>query len=168
MKGESGTDMKKIVTLLLLLACVISLASCALVDGTGAKDIFLLLRSSEMPSRIVTDITYNEKDDGNTYVGHYVTEGVGQDAVMTYEYTRPARLDEAAESETVTVKGTLRYKDGKVGEGDTYVTEALVLSGDAFTITRDLLSDVSLSEDGRMLTATIAAENIKKVLGTDL
>ena len=160
--------MKKIVSLLLLLACVVALASCAPAADTGPKDIFALLKSSAAPTRIVTDITYSEKDGGSTYGGHYVTEGSGQDAVMTYEYTRPARLDEAAESETVTVKGTLKYKDGKVGEGDTYVTEALVLSGDTFTITLDLLSDVSLSEDGRTLTATITAENIKKVLGTDL
>lgn len=160
--------MKKIISLFLLLACVFAFAACAPAADTTPKDIFALMKSSATPTRVVTDITYNEKDGGNAYSGHYVTEGKGQDAVMTYEYSRPARLEEAAESEFVTVKGTLKYKDGKVGEGDTYVTEAIVLSGDVFNFDRELLADVSVSEDGRTLSATIAKENIAKVLGTDL
>ena len=53
--------MKKIVSLLLLLACVVAFASCAPTADTGPKDIFALLKSSAAPTRIVSDITYSGK-----------------------------------------------------------------------------------------------------------
>ncbi|HBJ19219.1 MAG TPA: hypothetical protein DDY70_05740 [Clostridiales bacterium] len=158
--------MKKIISLLLLLACVFAFAACS-PTSTGPKDIFTLAKSSVSPTRIVTDVTYQEKDGGSIYTGHYVTESEGQNAIMTYEYTRPARLDEAADSETKTVKGTIYYKDGKVStDGDTYETEALVWSGGKFALDKGLLADIQISEDERTLTATLTPENAEKILGT--
>lgn len=159
--------MKKIISFLLLLGCVFAFAACAPSSETGPKDIFALAKSSVTPTRIVTDVTYQEKDGGSTYGGHYVTESEGQNAIMTYEYTRPARLDEAADSETKTVKGTIYYKDGKVStDGDTYETESLVWSGGSFALDKALLADVTVSEDGRTLTATLTPENAEKILGS--
>lgn len=169
LKGEPGTNMKKIISLLLLLACTIGFVACSPATTPEKKDIFSLAQSSASPTRIVTDVTYQEKDGGSTYGGHYVTESEGQNAIMTYEYTRPARLDEAAESETKTVKGTMYYKDGKVStDGDAYETEAFTFTGGAFNLDRTLLTDIRISEDERTLTAVIAAENAEKVLGAAL
>lgn len=157
--------MKKWISLVLALACVLALAACSPTTDLGEKDIFALAEAGATPTRIVTNVKYLV--DGTAYAGRYVTESEGQNAIMSYTYERPARLDEMADSETKTVTGTLYYKDGKVStDGATYETESVGWTGVGFSLKKDLLTDLQLSEDGRELVAKVACTDAEKVFGT--
>lgn len=157
--------MKKLISLVLVLVCVLALAACAPTADTGTKDIFALAEAKATPTRIVTGVKY--LSDGTAYEGRYVTESEGQNAIMTYSYQRPARLDEMADSEMKTVTGKLYYKDGKVSsDGATYETESLGWTGVGFTLVKDALTEIRLSEDGRELTAQVAPANAEQVFGS--
>lgn len=157
--------MKKLISLVLALTCVLALAACAPIADTGTKDIFALAADKAAPTRIVTVVKY--LSGGTAYEARYDTESEGQNAIMKYSYQRPARLDEMADSNIKTVTGTLYYKDGKVSsDGEVYETESLGWTGVGFALVKDALSEIRLSEDGRTLTAYVTPANAEKVFGS--
>ena len=160
--------MKKIISILLAIICVFSLASCGEVDNV------ISIVNSSKPTKITTQTTYNLESD--TLVGSFVTTVNGSDSVLVYEYQRYATVEEGVTENNPdgyikTLAGTVYYKDGKYStDNENWTTEApdAVTMQVKLNITEKNLGKYTVSKDGKTLTATTTAEKASKMLGVTI
>ena len=165
MKGKNGTNMKKIICLILTFACVFGLASCG-----GAKEFIELVNSSE-PTTINTVTSFN--DGERKLEGKFETVIDGSDFELTYSfqrYTVPGENDDP-EAFLTTEEGVIYYKDGKYSkDGETWVTEVpdAVTNQVKLSFDKKNLGDYTVSPDGKTLTANVTSEQAEAMLGINV
>ena len=164
--------MKKIICLILALACSFALFSCGDEEGPAPEDKLIEIAGSSEPTQIITRTYYTEKSTSILYEGVYTT--VFTDGGFTLEYSyqekAPISLDSDAGAGSVATKtGKVEYKDGKYSTdgGETWVSEApdTVTLGVVFNVTKANLGTYTVSDDGKTLEAVLTAENVANLLG---
>ena len=166
--------MKKLICLILALACslgvVVGFTSCG-----GEKDetpaIFEIAKTSA-PTKIITQVDYTDSY-GQDLDGYYEMQIEGNNSIFEFEYSRYRTVEEGvAEGNTSrikTVAGVVYFKDGKTStDGEKWDSEAVTAVDIKFNLDPALLTDATISDDGTVLTATIAKDKVAEVLGTDL
>ncbi len=169
---ERRKDMKikRIVCLLLALACTAALFSC----GPSADD-FIEIAAKSSPTKITTLTSVNDGDE--TLAGKFVTTVDGSNSVMEYEYQRYATVEEGVAENNPngfikTLSGKVIYKDGaySTDDGVTFTTDipdasALQIQ---FKLTKKNLGKFSVTDGGKTLTTTITSAQAKAILGRDI
>lgn len=158
--------MKKIVCLILALACVFALASCG-----GSANSFIELVNESEPTKITTVTSFN--DGERTFSGKFETLIDGSDFELTYSYERytvPGENDDP-DAFVTTEAGTVYYKDGKYStDGETWFAEM----PDAATqqvklaLTKKNLGDYTVSKDGKTLTTSVTSEQAEAMFGINV
>ena len=181
--------MKKILSLMLILACVFSLAACS-IGGTGntpggttnppadedVVDVFAMAAKGAVPTKIVSLSTYSGKDlkgDAFSMAGSFSQVVNGNNSILDFKYDRFATIEEMADSYIVSVEGAIAVKDGKTKTiGDSLGAkdwEAVIPSLQqigAFKLTKEALpADYQLSADGQKLSVSLTREEALKVIG---
>ena len=166
--------MKKILALLLAVCCIFAVASCkddsSEPAGATAEQVSAIANviNSSNPTSIVTITEYAYGED--VYKGMFETkiDKNPEKSVFTFSYARPARVEDASESNTVTVAGTVYYNKGQVSvnDGDSWVAAGSGYVELDISLEASKLKSYTVSEDGGTLTATATAENAKRILGT--
>lgn len=157
--------MKKIICLILALACSLAFVAC----GSSAN-IFEVIENSE-PTRIRTQTLYTRTSTGRTYEGLYETVIDGEDFVFDYEYQQKAKpsADSTAENAVEVVSGTVIYEDGRFSTdgGETWFTEAPAVDYMQLklNLTKKTVGKHTVSSDKSQLTATITAEQVEEIFG---
>lgn len=141
------------------------------IFGGGKSDLYAIANNSR-PTKITTDVSY-VTNEGDNLSGYYVTTVDGNDTIFEYSYDRlytPAEsVAEGTDERIKTVEGVIYYNDGvysgdqgewKPGTGTAYDIK--------FYLDKADLKDVTLNEDGTVLTAKVAPEKAVNVIGTDL
>ena len=163
--------MKKILCLILALTlclgCVIGLASCSEEEERDIYDLAAELN----PTRTTTFIEYTTSA-GEKLNGEYVLEVSGEDSIFTYTYDRYRTAEEAVaennDNPIKTVEGAVYCKDGKYSSDGVVWGSSPVATEIKFNLDKSKLTDVSISADGKTLTATLTKEQSIAILGTDL
>ncbi len=178
--------MKKILSLLLMLVCVISMVACGEPpvtppdpDGGGTTettDIFEISAKGLVPTKIVSLSSFDCKDlmgEDLSLAGTFTQVINGNNSILDFKYARFATIEEAADSYIVNVEGAIAVKDGKTKTiGDTAsdkdwaaVIPSLQHLG-AFKLDKaNLPDDYQLSEDGQKLTVSLSGEEALQVIG---
>ena len=188
MKGSFGESMKKILSFMLILACVFSLAACS-IGGNGdtpggttppagedVVDIFAMAAKGAVPTKIVSLTTYAGKDlKGNAFsmAGSFSQVANGNNSILDFKYDRFATIEEMADNYIVSVEGAIAVKDGKTKTiGDSLAAtdwEAVIPSLQqigTFKLNKEVLpADYQLSADGQKLTVSLTREEALKVIG---
>lgn len=187
MKGSFGESMKKILSLLLVLMCVISLAACGGDPNNGGGtvtpppsqetlDVFELAAKGLVPTKIVSLSSFNCKDlkgEDLSLAGTFTQVVNGNNSILDFKYARFATIDEAADSYIVNVEGAIAIKDGKtktIGDAVSNKDWVAVIPSlqhlGAFRLSKEILpDDYQLSEDGQKLTVSLSGEEALKVIG---
>ena len=168
--------MKKIFALLLAICCIFACVSCAEEEepvGPTPEDVKAIsdIINSSNPTQISTNTEYVLGEE--KYMGYYETQIdiAGGKSMFKYNYQRPASVQEMNPNGPVKlVEGVVYYQDGKVSvnEGEDWNAAdsqyiELHISLDAVKLT-----EYSVSEDGKVLTATFAAADAARILGTNI
>jgi len=166
MKGKKGTNMKKIICLILALACVFGLASCT----RDAKKFIEIVNASQ-PTRINTTTTFN--DGERTLEGTFDTLIDGSNFELVYNFQRYTVPGENNDPEAflTTEEGTVYYKDGKYSEdGETWFSEIpdAATRQVKFALDAKRLGDYTISKDGKTLTASVTSEDAEAMFGINV
>ena len=158
--------MKKIVCLILALACVFSLASCT----RDAKKFIELVNASE-PTKIITITSFN--DGERTLPGKFETTIDGSNFELIYSYQRYTVPGENNDPEAflTSEEGTVYYKDGKYStDGENWITETpdAVTQQVKFAFDAKNLGDYTISKDGKTLTTSVTSEQAEAMLGINV
>ena len=157
--------MKKIICLILALACCFTFFACGKTDET--LEAYLGMVNASEPTTITTKTTHTRGDV--VYNGMYTTVMNDEGFVFTYEYDEKAPI--IADSTT----GSIITKSGEiVFDGKTYTVngEATTVAPDiaymslTLNLNADTIGSYTLSRDGNTLTAKVSAEQVKAIFGT--
>ncbi len=167
---------KKIFVAFLILVLIVEIG----LIGTrffslGGPDVDIYeIASNSKPTKIITMVEF-KTHAGETLNGKYTTVIDGADTMFDFRYQRFATPAESLENGTndriKTVEGTVYFVDGRyIGEEGEWIPGAGTAYEIKFNLDESKLSDVKESDDGAVftLTAKIAPENCKAVIGTDL
>ena len=168
--------MKKFVILLLVFS-LLGLTSCGLLqrvgigDPSGTEAICEIARQSK-PTKVTTEVHY-VTNTGDELEGYYVTQPDGTNAIFTYYYERLATPAESVESgnsdRILAFEGVINFKDGVYfGDEEEWKPGSGTAFDIAFNIDSSLLKEDVVNEDGNILDAKIAQENIAEFIGTNL
>lgn len=167
--------MKKIICLLLALACSFALFACGEDElEVSPEDAFLEVVNNSEPTKITTMSSYSHTATQAVYKGTYTTVFTDDGFVFDYEYQQKALAVPGAVpgSSIETKKGQVIYADGRYSTdgGENWKSE-LPDTG-ALKVTLNLkkenLGSFTLSRDGNTLTTVLNAENAKSILGLDI
>ncbi len=167
--------MKKIICLLLILACAFAMVSCKKKNKeteSGVETISKIVNES-LATKIVTKTEYLVEGE-ETLTGKYTTEidRSRGNSKFTFEYQRYARIEDMNDDRIKTVKGSVFYNaDGNVSynEGDTWeAADAIAYLPFSLDINESRFVSYEVSEDGNNLKAEIAAGEAKRIFGTDI
>ena len=172
--------MKKILCMLIALACVFSIVACDFSGGNSNDDPKTEIGnplekvvSASKPTKVVSQVKYLYPESHAfskiNFDGFYSLEIDGEDSIFSYDYKVPATVEEAADGPVKPVSGKIYVKGGKIStDGD----EWEVVSPETVTHSLNLLKNrfktYEKSADEKTLTATITAENLKSVIGYSL
>ncbi len=167
--------MKKLFSLMLVLATIFCFAGCDGLPSTSSGDEIYGIISSSKPTTITTQVSYTLGSDV-VLKATYVTKLDGDDSVFEYEYQRLATSADAElypDSYIITKSGTTYYKDGlySYNEGDSWEANAPASELAEFyglNIVKTNLHSPVISEDGKTLTASIKPRKIDDTLGVDI
>ena len=154
--------MKRLLSILLLAACVFALASC----GESELDNFVSLVDSAEPSSVKTLTTVITAEE--VFHGTYLTTIEEDGFRFDYSYERYADVSEALDNYIETVEGSVYYKDGKYsedGENWSLAQPTVDIYAVVLNINEANFDDYILSEDGKTLIATFSSEKSELVLG---
>ena len=184
--------MKKILSLMLVLLCVVSMVACGgsgSGSGTGTPnppspeptpeeelDVFAAAKKDTVPTKIVSLTTYTGKDFADksfTFSGAFTQVASGNNSIFDFKYQRFATIDEAADDYIVTVEGAIAIQNGRTKTiGDSYGGgdwEAVIPAAgqmSAFKLDQSKLpAGYKLSTDGMKLTVSLTKEQAFSVIG---
>ncbi len=172
-RQKIGTEMKKIISLLLALTCVFALFSCEEEKKVSELEEFVNVVSSSAPTKITTIYSYSDSVNGNTLAGNFETVIYGDDFHMNYTYQSYAVPGPDADPKNPIINnaGTVYYKDGQYStDKETWFTVApneLTLQI-KLELTEESLKKYTLDEEKTTLTANVSSAQAKKILGVDL
>ena len=159
--------MKKIICLILALACCFTLFACGKTDET--LEAFLEKVNATEPTTITTKTTHTRGDV--VYNGMYTTVMNEDGFVFTYEYDEKAPI--TADSTTgsiITKSGEIVYDGAKYtvnGETTTVAPDIAYMSL-TLNLTAETVGEYRLSRDGNTLTANISADQVQAIFGTEI
>lgn len=178
--------MKKITALLLALilslVCCIAVVSCddesdpgsdgGNYGGAGSVVSIYDLVKNVNATKIVTGATVITTD-GDDLSASVTTERNGNDSITTYVYRRYATPAESLENNSfdriVEENVKIYCKDGLYStDGINWRVEVPTVLDVKFDLREEYLTNITISEDGNELTATLSKENAKAVFGTDM
>lgn len=151
--------MKKIISVLLAIACVFALASC------GSSNIETIVENSE-PSSIKTITTLVTAEE--VFRGTYFTEKTDSGFKFDYEYECYADVSDASKNHIKTEKGTVYYSNGQYSEdGKSWSAVKPEVDYQSYTLnlSKDNFKEYTLNETETSLVASFAPENSELVLG---
>jgi hypothetical protein len=164
--------MKKIISMILAISLVLvfglALVSCK--DKEEEKTIYDL--ASELnPTRVVTLAEYTDAS-GEKLIGEYDMQRNGGDYIFTFSYDRYRTAEEAIAEGIAdpikTVEGAVYCQGGKYS-GDAVVWGASPVATEIkLNLKEEYLTSPTVSDDGRVLTASLTKENAVNALGTSL
>ena len=168
--------MKKFVILLLVFA-ILGLTSCGLLEKIGiikddASDICEIANKSR-PTKITTDVSL-VTTAGDSLAGYYVTTTDGSNVIFEYYYEKLATPAESvaigSTDRIIKTEGVINYKDGSYysGDNDKWIPGTGTAFDLKFHVDESVLRDVVFSEDKMSFEAKVSAEDLVKVIGTDL
>ena len=161
--------MKKILSLIIVLACALSLFSCG---GKGVGEINKMYAVS-CPTKIVT--TSTQIINGRTLSGSETIIAGKIDgkaaAVHEYSYEKFADIESASSSPIVTETNRIEYLEGygTRSAGGKWNAEGADFSPTpgSIAITLTKIDNAKISEDKKTFTCTVKAENTAVVFGED-
>ena len=172
--------MKKILCMLVALACVFSIVACDFSGGSNNDGNQIEIGnpleevvSASKPTKVVslTKYLYPESHPfaNEDFDGFYSLEIDGEDAIFSYDYKTLAAVEDVEDGPIKPVVGHIYFKGGKIStDGDAWE----VVSPETLTFTLNLLKNrfktYEKSEDEKTLTATITSENLETVIGYKL
>ncbi len=158
--------MKKIICLLLVIACGAFLFACG--EDFSESDYFEMIQESE-PTGITTK-TYHTRPNGISYEGYYKTVITEDGFVFDYEYQQRNEQFVEGESSVETVKGQVTYEDGRyVVNGENAVTAPEVAYMNIkLALTAKNVGEYTVSRDGKTITSTLTKEQVKTIFGTEI
>ena len=187
--------MKKFLSLMLVLLCMVSMAACSGGQTPPQNDlpennppaetpdetvqelnVFEAAAKKAVPTKIVSLTTFVGKDVFTgaefTFAGSFSQVASGNNSILDFKYDRFATIEEAADDYIVTTEGAIAIKDGMTKTiGDTLSGEwaAVIPSAQklsAFNLDKaSLPEDYKLSDDGQKLTASLNQMEAFKVIG---
>lgn len=159
--------MKKIICLLLVVACAAFLFACG-DKGISENDFFEMIQESE-PTGITTK-TYHTRPNGVSYEGLYKTAITEDGFVFDYEYQQRNEQFVEGESSVETVSGQVVYADGRYTVNGESVSAApnVAYMNIKFELTADNVGDYTASKDGKTITSTLNKDQVKKIFGTEI
>ena len=174
--------MKKIICLLLAILCTFAIVSCnqdtpdETPDGNqnngptvSELDTLIGIIESSLPTKIVTHVDYKYGED--TFKGRYTTtvDRASEKSQFDFSYQRLAIPGEdISDSHIMTIAGSVYYKDGQVSntEGAEWQSPGYGYLEFSLDFSETKLDNVTFTNDGDDLTATISADNAIRVFGT--
>ena len=158
--------MKKIICLLLVVACGAFLFACG--ADFSESDYFEMIQESE-PTGITTK-TYHTRPNGISYEGYYKTVITADGFVFDYEYQQRNEQFVEGESSVETVTGQVTYQDGRyIVDGESVAAAPNVAYMNIkLDITADNVGDYKASKDQKSITSTISKDNVKAIFGADI
>ena len=159
--------MKKIICLILALACCFALFACGETDET--LEAYLGAINASEPTNITTLTTHTRGDV--YYNGIYETVITADGFVFNYEYEEKAPVTaDSTTGSVITKSGEIVY-DGKTyvvnGEATTVAPDMAYMSL-TLNLTAETVGEYRLSRDGNTLTAEISSEQVKAIFGTEI
>ena len=167
--------MKKFVIVLLVLS-LLCLNSCGLFnkedDQPSAVEIICETANSSTPTKITTEVNY-VTNSGDPLKGYYVTTTDGTNAIFEYYYERLATPAESIASgnsdRIISFEGIINFKDGTYfGDEEEWKPGSGTAFDLKFDMDAEILCDAVVNEDGNILDATVSAEELVSLIGTDL
>lgn len=168
------SEMKKILCILVALACVLTVVSCnnSSSDGATVKNTVEEAVALSSPTKVVSLLTYKLPEGHLLYEynddlsGTYTLVTDGENSIFDYSYGTPAGVDEDNGSPIKKVEGVIYYKDGKVStDGDAWTASSAESVTTKFNLSRGYFKTYTKSEDGLVLTATATGDNMEYVIG---
>ena len=168
--------MKKLVCLLLVLACSAALFACGKDKEPEVQpvDTLLAVVDASEPTKIISMTSYNHTATGVIYRGTYTQLVTADGFVYDYEYQQKAAVTPDADpTNTIETKtGKIIYAGGLYSEDDGETWKSEAPDADVLKVTLELkkenLGSYTVSMDGNTLTTVINAENAKKIFGLDI
>lgn len=182
--------MKKFLSLMLVLLCVVSMVACnggkvppvtppggnpPAETPAGDLDVFAAAEKNAVPTKIVSLTTFAGKDltgANFTFSGSFSQVASNNNSILDFKYDRFATVEEAADDYIVTVEGAIAIKDGMtktIGNGLDSEWAAVIPSVhqlSAFKLDKaNLPADYTLSADGKKLTVALDQAEAFKVMG---
>lgn len=159
--------MKKIICLILALACCFALFACDKGDET--LEAYLGAVNASEPTNITTLTTHTRADV--YYNGIYQTTMTDDGFVFNYEYEEKAPVTaDSTTGSVITKSGEIVY-DGTTymvdGEPTTVAPNVAYMSL-TLNLTAENIGEYRLSRDGNTLTAELSAEQVKAIFGTEI
>ena len=173
---HTGTEMKKIVCLILALCCIFSMVSCfGGGDDENPDKAFFDAVAASKPTQIKT-LTYYTEEGKDPLNGTFETTILNEDGDFTfvYSYVRIATLEDAENGDVVingnraTVSGTVYYKNGKYStDGEVWFSKApsAMEKQLKLELDREKLGEYEMNDSKTTLTATLSPEAAAEVLG---
>lgn len=160
--------MKKIICLILALACCFALFACGDVDET--LEGYLAVVNASEPTNITTKTTHTRGDVD--YSGMYTTEITADGFVFTYDYEEKAPVTaDSTTGSVITKTGEIVYNGQYYvvngGEPTTAAPDVAYMSL-TLKLTAETIGEYSLNRDGTQLTTKLSAEQVKAIFGTDI
>ena len=160
--------MKKIICLILALACCFTFFACGKTDETLEE--YLDVVNATNASNITTKTTHTRGDV--VYKGMYETEMTEDGFVFTYEYEEKAPVVAGSTTGSVITKSGEIVYNGQYyvvngGEPTTAAPDVAYMSL-TLKLTSETIGEYTLSRDGNTLTAKLSAEQVKAIFGTDI
>lgn len=154
--------MKKIIAILLMLACAFTLIACGQDDGSyavAAADFITAINDTQVTT--LTATVSAETAEGVLTSKYTTTYNADGSSTMTYEIDTIPGLDSAEDKEVLT--GTVTCdKDGNYSDGGA-VSGKLGAKGVSFDADSEKITNFTVNGD--TLTVTVAAADTEAVLG---
>lgn len=181
---HTGTEMKKILSLILALSCIFSclfvITSCddGNEEAVDPDKAFFDVVAASKATQIKTLTYYTAEGEKEPFNGRFETSiKPNGDFTFEYSFTRVALPTDAFDSTAViegnraTFSDTVEYKAGKYYSKDG--TELPGLPADAqvqpkLNLSRDLLGEYEINEAKTSITTTLSVEEAEAVLGIKL
>lgn len=158
-------EMKKILTFLLVIACVFSMAACTPGGGGATLDVtaFKTAVSATNPTNV--EITTKLETEIGDLNGEFdVTYAADGSATIEYSYEKFNALAAGVTEAKSTLTGTVTLNaDGSYSDGGTLVGNVSAAGGFTLNLDTAKLKDGEVS--GNTLTATVEKANTEAVLG---
>lgn len=160
--------MKKIICLLLVVACAAFMFACGSDDAFSEKEFFGMIEESEPTG--ITVKTRTTRPNGVSYDGYYKTTITEDGFVFDYEYQQRNEQFVEGESSVETVTGQVTYQDGRyIVDGESVAAAPNVAYMNIkLDITADNVGDYKASKDQKSITSTISKDNVKAIFGADI
>ena len=164
--------MKKIICLLLVLACSFAMFSCGDKTGESGVDAISKIVKESSATNIVTQVDY--VIEGEAVTGIYTTavDRASGKSQFSFTYSRYATVEEMNDGYIKTVDGVIWYdSDGSISrdEGDTWEpNNAPAYLPHSLDISEARFASFTISEDGTDLTAEISPAEAKRAFGTNI